>query len=154
MQAGGQPEFIEPLGACSGVPPGLMEFSSRRTTIRRKRCPTARMLCRWISLPGLLSRLKQLSSLVTWMGPSMSLDTARRVLRIEAQAIQDMMARLDAAFERAVELLFACKGRVGRDRHGQVWNCGAAKFPRRSRVLGRLHFFCIRRKLCTAIWEC
>src|SRR5712675_3022467 len=42
----------------------------------------------------------------------MSLDTARRVLRIEAQAIQDMMARLDAAFERAVDLLFACKGRV------------------------------------------
>jgi arabinose-5-phosphate isomerase len=41
-----------------------------------------------------------------------SLDTARRVLRIEAQAIQDVMARLDGAFERAVELLFACKGRV------------------------------------------
>src|SRR5438477_2821657 len=42
----------------------------------------------------------------------MSLETARRVLRIEAQAIQDVMARLDGAFERAVELLFACKGRV------------------------------------------
>ena len=42
----------------------------------------------------------------------MSLDTARRVLRIEAQAIQDVMARLDGAFERTVELLFACKGRV------------------------------------------
>ena len=42
----------------------------------------------------------------------MSLDTARRVLRIEAQAIQDVMARLDGAFERAVDLLFACKGRV------------------------------------------
>jgi arabinose-5-phosphate isomerase len=42
----------------------------------------------------------------------MSLDTARRVLRIEAQAIQDVMQRLDAKFERAVELLFACKGRV------------------------------------------
>ena len=42
----------------------------------------------------------------------MSLDTARRVLRIEAQAIQDVLARLDATFEKAVELLFACKGRV------------------------------------------
>src|SRR5437016_12606406 len=42
----------------------------------------------------------------------MSLDTARRVLRIEAQAIQDVMARLDGAFEHAVELLLACKGRV------------------------------------------
>jgi arabinose-5-phosphate isomerase len=42
----------------------------------------------------------------------MSLDTARRVLRIEAQAIQDVLARLDGSFERAVELLLACKGRV------------------------------------------
>ena len=42
----------------------------------------------------------------------MSLDTARRVLKIEAQAINDVLARLDASFERAVELLFACKGRV------------------------------------------
>jgi arabinose-5-phosphate isomerase len=42
----------------------------------------------------------------------MSLDAARRVLRIEAQAIQDVLARLDASFDRAVELLFHCKGRV------------------------------------------
>jgi len=42
----------------------------------------------------------------------MSLDTARRVLKIEAQAIQDVLERLDGSFERAVELLFACKGRV------------------------------------------
>jgi arabinose-5-phosphate isomerase len=42
----------------------------------------------------------------------MSLETARRVLRIEAQAIQDALARLDASFEKAVDVLFACKGRV------------------------------------------
>ena len=42
----------------------------------------------------------------------MSLDTARRVLKIEAQAIQDVLARLDTRFEKAVDLLFACKGRV------------------------------------------
>jgi arabinose-5-phosphate isomerase len=42
----------------------------------------------------------------------MSLETARRVLRIEAQAIQDVLARLDTSFDRAAELLFACKGRV------------------------------------------
>ena len=42
----------------------------------------------------------------------MSIDTGRRVLRIEAQALQDVMARLGGEFERAVELLFACKGRV------------------------------------------
>jgi arabinose-5-phosphate isomerase len=42
----------------------------------------------------------------------MSLDTARRVLKIEAQAIQDAMTRLDASFEKAVDVLFDCKGRV------------------------------------------
>ena len=42
----------------------------------------------------------------------MSMETARRVLRIEAQAIQDVLARLDTSFDRAVDLLFACKGRV------------------------------------------
>jgi arabinose-5-phosphate isomerase len=42
----------------------------------------------------------------------MSLETARRVLKIEAQAIEDMLARLDASYEKAVELLFRCKGRV------------------------------------------
>jgi arabinose-5-phosphate isomerase len=42
----------------------------------------------------------------------MSLEAARRVLRIEAQALQDALARLDGSFELAVDLLFACKGRV------------------------------------------
>jgi arabinose-5-phosphate isomerase len=42
----------------------------------------------------------------------MSLDSARRVLRIEAQAIQDLLARLDSSFDQAVDLLLACKGRV------------------------------------------
>jgi arabinose-5-phosphate isomerase len=42
----------------------------------------------------------------------MSLDSARRVLRIEAQAILDVLGRLDTTFEKAVDLLFACKGRV------------------------------------------
>jgi arabinose-5-phosphate isomerase len=42
----------------------------------------------------------------------MSLESARRVLRIEGAAIDDLAKRLDATFDRAVELLFACKGRV------------------------------------------
>jgi arabinose-5-phosphate isomerase len=42
----------------------------------------------------------------------MSLETARRVLKIEAQAIQDVLARLDERFVRAVDMLFECKGRV------------------------------------------
>ena len=42
----------------------------------------------------------------------MSLQTARRVLRIEAQALQELCGRLDASFDRAVELMLNCKGRV------------------------------------------
>ncbi|MGA9594402.1 MAG: KpsF/GutQ family sugar-phosphate isomerase [Candidatus Acidiferrales bacterium] len=42
----------------------------------------------------------------------MSLETAKRVLRIESEAIAALIDRLDARFERAVELLYSCKGRV------------------------------------------
>ena len=42
----------------------------------------------------------------------MSLSTARRVLRIEAEAIAGLIERLDERFEKAVECLYACKGRV------------------------------------------
>jgi arabinose-5-phosphate isomerase len=41
-----------------------------------------------------------------------ALATAKRVLQIEADAIAGLIDRLDERFERAVELLFACKGRV------------------------------------------
>jgi arabinose-5-phosphate isomerase len=40
------------------------------------------------------------------------IESAKRVLRIESEAIASLADRLDARFERAVELLFACKGRV------------------------------------------
>jgi arabinose-5-phosphate isomerase len=39
-------------------------------------------------------------------------ESARRVLRIEAAAITDLIARVDERFDRAVDILFACKGRV------------------------------------------
>src|ERR1700730_12727390 len=42
----------------------------------------------------------------------MSLETARRVLEIEARALQEVKARLDNSFAKAVDVLFACKGRV------------------------------------------
>jgi arabinose-5-phosphate isomerase len=61
----------------------------------------------------------------------MSLETARRVLRIEAAAIEDLMKRLDASFERAVDLLFACKGRVavtGMGKSGLIGRKIAATF--------------------------
>jgi arabinose-5-phosphate isomerase len=42
----------------------------------------------------------------------MSLETAKRVLRIEADAIAGLIERLDERFDKAVGILFECKGRV------------------------------------------
>ena len=42
----------------------------------------------------------------------MSLETARKVLEIEAATIRDLVGRLDARFARAVELVYGCQGRV------------------------------------------
>ena len=42
----------------------------------------------------------------------MSLDIARKVLEIESNTLRDLVARLDAKFERAVDLLMGCQGRV------------------------------------------
>ena len=61
----------------------------------------------------------------------MSLETAKRVLRIEAEALKDLQARLDAGFERAVEVLLACKGRVvvtGMGKSGLIGRKIAATF--------------------------
>ena len=41
-----------------------------------------------------------------------ALDLARRVLRTEAAAILGLVDRIDGEFERAVQLLFECRGRV------------------------------------------
>ncbi|HKV28911.1 MAG TPA: KpsF/GutQ family sugar-phosphate isomerase [Candidatus Acidoferrales bacterium] len=41
-----------------------------------------------------------------------SVAAARRVLRIEAEAIAGLIERLDERFERAVEIIFECRGRV------------------------------------------
>jgi len=42
----------------------------------------------------------------------MSLDTARKVLEIEAKALSGLVARLGESFVRAVEILYACRGRA------------------------------------------
>jgi arabinose-5-phosphate isomerase len=42
----------------------------------------------------------------------MSRDTARKVLEIEAEAIRELIPRLDESFDRAVETLLGCTGRV------------------------------------------
>ncbi|HEY7498766.1 MAG TPA: KpsF/GutQ family sugar-phosphate isomerase [Vicinamibacterales bacterium] len=41
-----------------------------------------------------------------------ALDLARQVLRTEAAAILGLVPRINAEFERAVQILFACRGRV------------------------------------------
>jgi arabinose-5-phosphate isomerase len=43
---------------------------------------------------------------------AMSRDTARRVLEIEAEAIRQLIPRLGESFDRAVETLLGCTGRV------------------------------------------
>lgn len=61
----------------------------------------------------------------------MSLKTAKRVLRIEADAIAGLIERLDARFEKGVELLFGCKGRVvvtGMGKSGLIGRKIAATF--------------------------
>ncbi len=61
----------------------------------------------------------------------MSLDTARRVLRIEAEALGDLLRRLDGRFEQAVDLLMVCKGRVvvtGMGKSGLIGRKIAATF--------------------------
>ncbi len=60
-----------------------------------------------------------------------ALETAKRVLQIEAQAISGLIERLDARFEAAVELLYACKGRIavtGLGKSGLIGRKVAATF--------------------------
>ncbi|MBI3019246.1 MAG: KpsF/GutQ family sugar-phosphate isomerase [Deltaproteobacteria bacterium] len=53
----------------------------------------------------------------------MSLEQAKRVLRIEAEAILSLIEKIGADFDRAVDLLLQCKGKVvvtGMGKSGQV----------------------------------
>jgi arabinose-5-phosphate isomerase len=59
------------------------------------------------------------------------LETAKRVLKIEAAAITGLIERLDSRFAKAVELLYACKGRVvvtGLGKSGLIGRKVAATF--------------------------
>jgi arabinose-5-phosphate isomerase len=71
-----------------------------------------------------------------------SLDTARRVLRIEAEALGELLRRLDERFEQAVELLLACKGRVvvtGMGKSGLIGRKIAATFSSTGTPAAFLH---------------
>jgi arabinose-5-phosphate isomerase len=60
-----------------------------------------------------------------------SIDTAKRVLKIEAEAIEELLGRLDERFNRAVELLASCRGRVvvtGMGKSGLIGRKIAATF--------------------------
>ena len=46
------------------------------------------------------------------MAPTSGLKRAKAVLRLEAEAIRQLIPRVNASFTRAVKLLVACKGRV------------------------------------------
>ena len=61
----------------------------------------------------------------------MSIETAKRVLRIESEAIAGLIERLDERFEKAVDVLFQCKGRVivtGMGKSGLIGRKVAATF--------------------------
>ena len=45
-------------------------------------------------------------------GRSQARETARRVLQVESSAVARLADRLDQSFDKAVELIVACKGRV------------------------------------------
>lgn len=59
----------------------------------------------------------------------MSIEKARRVLRIEAEAVSRLIDRLDSNFDRAIELIMNCSGRVvvtGMGKSGHIGNKIAA----------------------------
>jgi len=51
-------------------------------------------------------------TLTSRTAPGSALASARRVLRIEAEAVAGLSARLDEGFERAVQLILGCTGRT------------------------------------------
>jgi len=59
----------------------------------------------------------------------MTIEQAKRVLKIEAQAIEALIDRIDERFERAVDMIMCCKGRVvvtGMGKSGHIGNKIAA----------------------------
>ena len=70
-------------------------------------------------------------------GDGDSLAEGRRVLKIEARAVQTLVDRLDAQFARAVDLLLRCKGKVvvsGMGKSGLVGQKIAATMASTSRA--------------------
>jgi arabinose-5-phosphate isomerase len=56
--------------------------------------------------------MKPTDHLATQNVREMAVERAKRVLRIEAEAVASLIGRIGVDFENAVEILYACKGRV------------------------------------------
>lgn len=55
--------------------------------------------------------------------PKAALETARRVIRVEVEALEEMSERMNEGFAKAVDLIVQCKGRVvvtGMGKSGQI----------------------------------
>ena len=127
----GQAEYIEPMasaGVAAGVDGVFMEVHETAGGAKSD----AQNALRLELLRPLLHRLVRLHAIAadTFRVPAdgraatltmaRALDLARTVLRTEAPAILSLVDRLDDDFVRAVDMLCGCRGRVDRDRHGQV----------------------------------
>ncbi len=69
-------------------------------------------------------------------------DTGRRVLEIESRAVRDLVDRLDEGFDRAVEMLAECRGRVvvtGMGKSGLIGQKIAATFSSTGRPANFMH---------------
>jgi arabinose-5-phosphate isomerase len=75
--------------------------------------------------------MKPLNASTTEAPRETTVERAKRVLRIEAEAIAELVERIGAEFERAVDILHACKGRVvvtGLGKSGLIGRKVAATF--------------------------
>src|SRR6267378_1694073 len=93
--------------------------SSRRIPIRRARHPTGRTWFHWTSLPALSGSPWTSGSAsgrpsVRKLAPASErlVDRGKRVLALEAAAVQALADNLGVAFARAIEILASAKGRV------------------------------------------
>src|ERR1700694_631814 len=102
-------------------PPGLTASSSRRTPTHPAHPPTAPTWCRSISSPGSWASPSTSGSAPEGGRPSVRevasaaqqlVDRGKRVLALEASAVQRLADTLGPAFGRAIDILAQAKGRV------------------------------------------
>ena len=83
--------------------------------------------------------------------PRSAIESAKRTIAIERQAVEQLEQRIDDSFSKAVDLLASVDGRVivsGMGKSGHIGNKIAATLA----VPVRQHSLCIQPKLVMAIW--